>query len=303
MNDNWEDKFAAYDIGLPKSNGTSSNDATDIVSEVAPPIFLQDEQVVSSIKPETVKADKSVQRIQTKRYMDFPETGNMDLTAADLQQMSIHQENYKRVIGEMYNQALKMSAPDTSLRLPKGLRTIVQHLGDIVHVITATKAIIDTYLDISIESLFQSIEENGLKSSVTCFGRLLEANAPTLQAGLNDISSMMDGVYERPSANLRTRIVKGQSTVLLTYAVQQAEALAHTIDAFPLENGDLLLLSMIAGKGDIDIMTSIDKTMCMANSAQVLTADAPTMLKAIQENNQKTICLLQQRLIEVRAQS
>ena len=139
MNDNWEDKFAAYDIGLPKSNGTSSNDATDIVSEVAPPIFLQDEQVVSSIKPETVKADKSVQRIQTKRYMDFPETGNMDLTAADLQQMSIHQENYKRVIGEMYNQALKMSAPDTSLRLPKGLRTIVQHLGDIVHVITATK--------------------------------------------------------------------------------------------------------------------------------------------------------------------
>ena len=42
MNDNWEDKFAAYDIGLPKSNGTSSNDATDIVSEVAPPIFLQD---------------------------------------------------------------------------------------------------------------------------------------------------------------------------------------------------------------------------------------------------------------------
>ena len=114
---------------------------------------------------------------------------------------------------------------------------------------------------------------------------------------------MMDGVYERPSANLRTRIVKGQSTVLLTYAVQQAEALAHTIDAFPLENGDLLLLSMIAGKGDIDIMTSIDKTMCMANSAQVLTADAPTMLKAIQENNQKTICLLQQRLIEVRAQS
>ena len=109
---------------------------------------------------------------------------------------------------------------------------------------------------------------------------------------------MMDEHFDRPAANLRMRIIKGQAFVILAEATNQAKALAQAIESFPIENGSLLPQCLIAEKGNNDNMTALDNTLLLAETIHVLTKDALTMVEAMKKNDTKTICTLQKNLIE-----
>ena len=121
-----------------------------------------------------------------------------------------------------------------------------------------------------------------------------------MQEGLDDIEKAMAEAegYNRPSANLRMRIVKAQALNTQSLALQQAQALIKVIDAFPVENGALRLLCLIQEKGDKTVMDSIDHTMKIAEHIQVPVADAPAMLQAVQNNDQKAVDAIVNRMIQ-----
>jgi hypothetical protein len=203
-------------------------------------------------------------------------------------------------VGGLRDQAIELLTPQSSIRLPKGLRVIAHNLSDITYVLVATKALVDLFIEIGSEQLFQTIKESKLNITNTNTRRILQVYIPSLQKGLDDIKKMMVDDYDRPSANLRARIVKEQTYVLRSFVEQQAKSFVDTIDLFPIEEGSLQLLCLMAKKGDETITHSIDNTMRIADTPLVLVTDAPSMLEAVRRNDEATICRLQKNMIEAR---
>lgn len=187
------------------------------------------------------------------------------------------------------DQIQHMIADHDDIRLPKGLRATSTLLSDLTNVFIATKALIDLYLELGVEPLYQTVDDTRLKTTTTNATRTFMAHVPTMQEGLDDVESKMNEGYDRPSANLRIRIVKAQAKMTQSLAIQQAQALAQTIEAFPLENGALRVLCLLQEKGDQMMMTSMDRTMEIAGHVQVPVADAPAMLEAVRNNDQKAV--------------
>ena len=187
------------------------------------------------------------------------------------------------------DQAQRMISDHDDIRLPKGLRTTSTLLSGLTDVFIATKSLIDLYLEMGVEPLYQTVDDSRLKTTTTNATRTFLAHVPTMQEGLDNVEKAMEEGYDRPSANLRIRIVKGQTKVCQTLAIQQAQALAQTIESFPLENGALRVLCLFQEKGNQAMMNSMDRTMEIAEHVQVPVADAPAMLEAVRNNDQKAV--------------
>ena len=193
------------------------------------------------------------------------------------------------------NQAQQMLKAESDTRLPKGLRTIARNLNELTDLFIATKAIVKLYMEMGVEPLYQSIDDSKLKSSTSNTSRALLSHLETMQEGLNDIEGMMG---DRPAANLRARIVKAQTVMLQTHGKIQAQAVAQTIDMFPLKYGALRLLCRIEEKGDKEVMQAMDSTLRQADVVQIPVADAPAMLQAVQNNDQKAVDAIVNRMIQ-----
>lgn len=211
------------------------------------------------------------------------------LTGDDMTKLATRLEKAIETAIPIRDQAQRMIKDHADIRLPKGLRTTSSLLCDIVYVLIATKALIDLYLELGVEPLYQSVDDNRLKTTTANTISTLLAHVPTIQEGLTDVESKMNEGNDRPSANLRIRIIKAQALTTQSLAIQQAQALAQTIEAFPLENGALRVLCLFQEKGDQIVMTSMDKTMEIAKHVQVPVADAPAMLEAVRNNDQKAV--------------
>ncbi len=217
------------------------------------------------------------------------------LTLNDMEKMEAQVEESLTSIIPLRNQAQRMLKPESDIRLPKGLRTIARNLNQLTDLFIATKAIVKLYMEMGVEPLYQSIDDNKLKSTTSNTSRALLSHLETMQEGLNDIEGMMG---DRPAANLRTRIVKAQTIVLQTNGKMQAQAFAQTIDKFPLKFGALRLLCMIEEMGNKEVMTAVDSTLRQADVVQVPVADAPAMLQAVQKNDQKAVDAIVNRMIQ-----
>ena len=187
------------------------------------------------------------------------------------------------------DQAERMISDHDDIRLPKGLRTTSTLLSGLTDVFIATKSLIDLYIEMGVEPLYQTVDDSRLKTTTTNAIRTFLAHVPTIQEGLDDVEKAMEEGYDRPSANLRIRIVKGQAKICQTLAIQQVQALALTIESFPLENGALRIFCLLQEKGNQAIMNSMDRAMEIAEHVQVPVADAPAMLEAVRNNDQKAV--------------
>lgn len=221
------------------------------------------------------------------------------MSTYDMVQLLMKVRETKEQILPLRDQTQRMvTMQGDNIRLPKGLRSTASMLNDITDVFIATEALIYLYLGLRVTPLYQSVDDNKLKTTSTNTMRTLKAHVSTMQEGLNDVESVMAEGYDRPSANLRIRIVKAQAKTAHGMATQQAQALAQTIDHFPLEYGALKLLCLIEEKGDKTVMDSIDHTMKIAEHVQVPVADAPAMLQAVEANDQKAVDAIVKRMIQ-----
>lgn len=258
----WEQLFSAFDQKLP----------------IGEPAEQSDE-----------KPDYSQSVSSTSSSIPTSFTEQQQLTSEDLAKLGIQLMKAIEAAKPLSERAHRMVNCHENIRLPKGLRTTSSLLQDLNDVLIATKALIELYLEIGIEPLYQAIDDSRLKTAINNTTRTLSAHVPTIQEGLNDVEKAMTEGYDRPSANLRIRIVKGQAKVINTLALQQAQALAQTMEAFPLENGSLQLLCLFEEKGNETIMAAIDHALSLGGAVEVPVANAPTMLEAVLCNDQKAV--------------
>ncbi len=293
----WEKDFSAFerDLDVPEGKGAAADDLDFSYLEVdfsLPEASVEEAQATSDpeiILPqvpeeEPLAVEPTPVIIEEPQRHVFP-----PLTGDDMTKLATRLEKAIETAIPIREQAQRMIKDHADIRLPKGLRTTSSLLCDTLHVLIATKALIDLYLELGVEPLYQSVDDNRLKTTTANTISTLLAHVPTIQEGLTDVESKMNEGYDRPSANLRIRIIKAQALTTQSLAIQQAQALAQTIEAFPLENGALRVLCLLQEKGDQMAMTSMDKTMEIAKHVQVPVADAPAMLEAVRNDDQKAV--------------
>lgn len=252
-----------------------------------------EQPVVEEPAPEEPLAEeKEPEPVEVARHKHLPMNGD------DMTKLSKKLEDGIVAIVPLRDQAMLMVKDHDDIRLPKGLRTTSQNLCDITDTLEATKALVDLYMELGVEPLYQSVDDSRLKTETNNTINTLLSHIPTMQEGLNDVEAAMNEDYDRPSANLRIRIVKAQTKIVKTNALEQAKALVQTTEAFPLEYGSLRLLCLFHEKGDNERNHAIDHALRLGEAVQVPVADAPAMLQAVQKNDQKAVDAIVNRMIQ-----
>ena len=278
---------------LPQGDGFLDDTDFDYQLPILKPPTVTAPQEAEPDKPAI--SEKSGENNISVNLTEKPKHEHPPLTLSDMEKMAAQVEESLTSIIPLCNQAQRMLKPESDIRLPKGLRIIARNLNQLTDLFIATKTIIKLYMEMGVEPLYQSIDDSKLKSTTSNTSRALLSHLATMQEGLNDIESMMG---DRPAANLRARIVKAQTIMLQTNGKMQAQAVAQTIDMFPLEYGALRLLCIIEEKGDQKVMKAVDSVLRQADAVQVPVADAPAMLKAVRNNDQKAVDAIVNRMIQ-----
>lgn len=299
MNDDinkWEKTFSAFEKDFSLQDEKKEPEAIPVdepeYGEVASTTVQQEEQTVTTI------AEDEDDTYDVFFDSDEPEQKSEPLATCEVEKVNNQLASGIAAAKELSDTAQRIISEHKEIRLPKGLRTASANLKNIYDVLAASKAIIDIFLEMAVEPLYQLIDDNRLKTTASNTVRTLLAHVPSMTEGLSDVDEMMSEVYDRPNANLRIRIVKGQTHVVMTHAKELAVALSQTIEAFPLENGALKLLCIVEEKGDNDMMQSIDNALQLADAIQVPVADAPAMLEAVKNNDQKAVDAIVRRMLE-----
>lgn len=330
MSDFFDDEFSAYDIDLYKLSNvkaaTTDSKTCDLSDEepMSPEIKKKRKEESEELgtneeekqekeegktppkEEEERKADdEEAKRIMAQRQEELEARhnamnigGKKKLGKEDVEQMIAQQEENTNNVNTLLEMVRRMADPDNSKRKPKGLIVTLQQLEKVTCVFKATKALLELYVEMDAPPLYETLDNCGLSTAATNAQRQLVAHMPTMHEGFKSIEAMMNDYFDRPAANLRMRIIKGQAFVILAETTNQAKALAQVIESFPIENGSLLPQCLIAEKGDYDNMTAFDSTLLLAETIQVLTKDALTMVEAIKKNDTKTISTLQKNLVE-----
>ena len=306
-NKSWEKEFAVYerDLDIPASPNAPTEELDFSYSDIdfdlpkPQPATPEPEPEPEPAAPEPTIEEQSAVNPEPVVNEEKPRRVFPPLTANDMTKLQSRLDEAIAAITPLRDQTQRMVNGHDDIRLPKGLRTTAKLISEITSVLIATKAIIDTFLELGVEPLYQSVDDCGLKTATGNATNTIKSHVPTMQEGLDDIEkAMTEGGYDRPSANLRMRIVKAQALNTQSLALQLAQALIKVIDAFPLENGALRLLCLIQENDDKTVMDSIDHTMKIAEHIQVPVADAPAMLQAVLKNDQKAVDAIINRMIQ-----
>lgn len=299
MNDDinkWENSFSAFEKDFSLQDEKKDPVAVPVdepeYGEVAPTAAQQEEQTVTAIE------EDEDDTFDVFLDNDEPEQKSEPLATSEVEKVNAQLASGISAAKELSDTAQRMISEHKEIRLPKGLRTVSANLKNIYDVLVASKAIIDIFLEMAVEPLYQSIDDNRLKTTASNTVRTLLAHVPSMTEGLHDVEEMMNEGYDRPNANLRIRIIKGQTHVVMTHAKEQAVALSQTIEAFPLENGALRLLCIVEEKGNMTVMQSTDNALRLADAVQVPVADAPVMLEAVINKDQKAVDSIVRRMLE-----
>lgn len=261
-------------------------------------IDSREEQVAHEEVPDSLLAQKDVDMPAVSVHEEPSRQEDAPMNAEGMAKLVAILDTGVKAAVPLRDQTRRMLDGHDDLRLPKGLRSAARIIGEITDVLLASKAIVSLFLELGVEPLYQFIEDCRLKATARSTVSTFISHVPAMQEGLNDVEQAMSEGYDRPSANLRMRIVKAQAEMTRSLAVQQAQALAKVIESFPLENGPLRLLCIIKEKGDKEVMGSIDRSMELADHVQVYVEYAPDMLAAVQKNDQKAVDAIVTKMLD-----
>lgn len=274
--------FSGMDVELPEESEPEQQEQPE------PPVAIPEEPV-----EEPTVAEEPPVIVEAPPRIVHPPLNTDDMTL-----LSKKLGEAIDAITPLHDQTLRMVKDHDDIRLPKGLRTTATNIHDVSDILVATKALVDIYLEMGVEPLYQSLDDSSLKTLARNTTNTLLAHIPTMQEGLNDVETAMNEGYDRPSANLRIRIVKAQTKVVKANAIEQAKALVQTTEAFPLEYGSLRLLCLFCEKGDDEVNMAIDNALRLGEAIQVPVSDAPAMLQAVETNDQQAVNKILKQMVD-----
>lgn len=298
----WDDDQDLYDwgsqfggsSGIAKPSGQTTKKEVPI-EEPAP---AEPPTPVETPAPTETPKEEPTPQESVSPPSEAPKSKKKSLTKDELEKMASQQEECggkAKQFLDCFQQLLSLCDPN---QLPKGTRTIINHLDHVSCAALATKALVEYCLETNEEQKFDIFEESKLKQNAFSTYRMVQSYKDKLQDALDKFDERIKQDEGRHILNLSTQAIAKLTSHLESHVERQAKTYSETLDAYSPAQGALALLGRFANKGDHEVMRSIDNTLNLAGTDFVLTEDAPAMLEALERNDKDTIVRLQQKLID-----
>ncbi len=312
-NDNWD--FSAYDMDLSKLDKTAEKQTTVDHFEFdlpgTPSIDSEKPKEDSSTKKETVVSeptDIQKQREEQRPTEEHPQTVRQRPTAPK-KEPSINNKDIAELIekvGKLTDMAdawikqLEDLRDNYLERLPKGIRISIYRLKEVKNVFLALRTILTRITTEEASDVLLALEENKVLSCCNRTASTLQRQNDRLREIINDLKEAIE--TEDPDARTKARELKQKVLSIHSDTVTLAETMTQFVQVYPHKHGELALFSSIAATGDEVKMEQIDRAIMMTNQLIVQVADAPAMIKALEERDSEAMTVILSRMIDKRSE-
>jgi hypothetical protein len=185
-------------------------------------------------------------------------------------------------------------------RLPKGIRISIYRLDEVKNVFLALRTILTTVTTEEARDVLLALEENKVPSCCNRTASTFDRQNDRLSEMINDIKEAID--TDNPDARTMAREIKQKVLSIHSDTVTLAETMVQFVQAYPGKHGELALFSRIATTGDQEKMEQIDRAIMMTDQLIVQVADAPAMIKALEERDSEAMTNILSRMIDKRSE-
>lgn len=179
-------------------------------------------------------------------------------------------------------------------RLPKGIRISIHRLKEMEDILRAVKTILETFTTMDFTKALQTMEQNKLLSFCKMASKNLKDEDDNMISKFTELKEVIGS--DNPEARTKAREMKLMVLSVHSEAEKIGKSFVNTLFDYPDENEELAVFSVIADKG-IDA-THIDRAFMALGERAVHVADAPAMIKARKEKDNKTMIEILERIIE-----
>lgn len=312
-NDNWD--FSAYDMDLSKLNKTAEKQTTD-------DHFEFDLPETSSIDSEKPKEDLSIKKEPVANKTSEAQSQKTEQRPTEEHPQTIRQRPTppkkepsinNKDIAELFEKMGKLTdmadgwirqledLRDNYLeRLPKGIRISIYRLDEVKNVFLALQTILTYVTTEEARDVLLALEENKVPSCCNRTASTFDRQNGRLPEMINDLKEAID--TDDPDARTKARELKQKVLSIHSDTVTLAEAMTQFVQAYPHKHGELALFCRIAAVGDEEKMEQIDHAILMTDQLIVQVADAPAMVKALEENDSEAMSDILSRMIDKRSE-
>lgn len=181
-------------------------------------------------------------------------------------------------------------------RLPKGIRVSIRRLNDMADALQASKTIFEIIATKDDRRTRKIFEDNKIPYSVGMTIGDIERQDKKMGKSIQALKVAID--TEDPEARTLAREMKSTVLVNRSQAEMLANAVTQFVLAYPAKHGELALFSEIAATGDEKAMTQIDRMILLTENMVINVADAPAMIKAVEEKDTDRMTEILDRMIE-----
>lgn len=311
-NDNWD--FSAYDMDLSKLDKTAEKQTTDDHFEFdlpeTPSIDNEKPKEEISKKKEPISKSSKAQSQETEQRPteEHPQTIRQRPTPPK-KEPSINNKDIAELfekVGTLTDMAdgwirqLQDLRDNYLERLPKGIRISIYRLDEVKNVFLALQTILTSVTTEEARDVLLALEENKIPSCCNRTASTFDRQNDRLPEMINDLKEAID--TGNPDARTMAREMKQKVLSIHSDTVTLAETMVQFVQAYPDKHGELALFSRIATTGDEEKMEQIDRAIMMTDQLIVQVADAPAMIKALEENNSEAMTDILSRMIDKRSE-
>ena len=181
-------------------------------------------------------------------------------------------------------------------RLPKGIRVSIRRLNDVVNVLQASKTIFSIVAEEEDKSIYKNFEECRIPYCCTNTKDNYQRKDRTMVESFEKIKEAID--TENPDARTLAREMKENVLVIRSQAKTLADAITDFFFSYPVKHEELAFFSKIAATGDEKAMAEIDQMIMFTDKIVIPVADAPAMIKAMDEKDSNKLTEIFDRMIE-----
>ena len=312
-NDNWD--FSAYDMDLSKLDKIAENNPTEdhigFDLPTAPPVDSEKSKEDSSIKKEPTDSDSSDSQAHEDEHRTAEEQpkDNISRPAPTKREPSINHKDIAELIEKVdelagiadgWTKQLEELRDHYLERLPKGIRISIYRLNEVKDVFVALQTILTTFTEEETSDVLLALEENKVPSCCNRTTNTLNRQNDRLPEMISDLKEAIEA--EDPDARTKARELKQKVLSIHSDTVTLAETMTQFVQAYPHKHGELALFSSITAAGDEEKMEQIDRAIMMTDQLIVQVADAPAMIKALEERDSEAMTDILSRMIDKRSE-
>ena len=182
----------------------------------------------------------------------------------------------------------------SEVRIPKGIRISIHRLKEIEDILRATKTVLETLPLMDFAKALQTMEQNKLLSICKLTSKNIKEGDEKLVTVINELKEAINSA--NPDVRTKAREMKQMVLSIHSDVEKLGHSFVNTLFDYPDEYDELAVFSVIAEKGEDT--THIDRAFMVLGERAIHVVDAPAMIKAMKEKDNKTMTAILERMME-----